>query len=892
MIKDAEKIVNNVPGGLVIYRVGETIETVSFSDGIPKMQGYTREEYMKAVSHNATDIVFKPDLPVLSKSIELAIKNNDSLNISYRVYCKNRDTIWVNLSASPAGKDEDGCLIYYAVFTNSTSQFNLYQDICDNATSGAIVFDKETGEIYYANRAFFAIMGRKMKNYVGLFAQKLFGSEITDKEKKLLLQPSSDFIHKMNGSKKIAHVCSRETEWLKRRSILVYAADVTSEYQKQEELETRYDNQVNFSRMLSKSSIASSMVNLTKNCITLQNTENDEIMTVITKETPQEGFESMYGQIPDKEIRKEYEKIFNRKTIIRDFKKGITHKSIRHPYERLDNWIKSSYDAVRNPKTGDLEVYCFAKDITQEVIGKDLTDALMMHDYESVYLINPETGKAQPLVKGGYERVFAEVEKAGNIIKGFENFFAKYSAGDDAASLAKAADIKTVTIALKTQKFYTLSYSVYDDNHNIIRKRASYSYLNKYKSHVLCTVQDITADFENELEKRQRLENALNEAHRAMKAKTLFLSNMSHDMRTPMNAILGLSGLAADLKNSDELKDYMQKINASGKQLLSLIDDTLDVSRIENGKLTMNREYVMSRRLLTDGIASTKVVAAQKGVNFLLCDNGLEDRLMFVDAVKVIKIFTNLLSNAVKFTPPRGTVTFTIDKLEEIGVDVTYKLTVKDTGIGMSKEFLTHIYEPFSQERTDYSTNATGTGLGMTIVKELTQFLGGKVEIKSELSRGTEAIVTLPFKLAEEGPLVRKQEIFTPVSGSHKILVAEDHPLNAKIVEKLLLKFGYEVQLTCNGEKCVEAFKSSANGDYAAILMDIRMPVMDGITAAKNIRALSNNDAKVIPIIAMTANAFEQDVKDCLDAGMNLHLSKPLEPEKLYTALKSMIKSC
>lgn len=387
----------------------------------------------------------------------------------------------------------------------------------------------------------------------------------------------------------------------------------------------------------------------------------------------------------------------------------------------------------------------------------------------------------------------------------------------------------------------------------------------------------------------EELESALQKAEAATKSKTMFLSNMSHDMRTPMNAIIGLSNLAMDVQSVDELKEEMIKINLSGKQLLALINDTLDVSRIENGKLTMNREYVMSSQLLMEGVASTKVVAEQKGVHFRLEKDGFIDAALYVDAVKITKLFTNLLSNAVKFTPPGGEVVFFIRRTGEKNGVAYYCMGVRDTGIGMSKEYLKHIFEPFSQERTDRATNSTGTGLGMTIVKEFADFLGAKITIESELGKGTTVTVWIGYQLADKTPAELQKETCTISSGTHRILVAEDHPLNAEIVRKLLEKQGYQVDHASNGKECVLKFTRSTPGYYGMILMDIRMPEMDGLEATRFIRHYERADAATIPIIAMTANAFEQDMKECLDAGMNEHLSKPVEPEKMYAALRKYL---
>ena len=887
---DFEEILDSISGGVALYEVGTPLKTLMFTDGIPKMQGFTREEYEKAIAEDAMHMVLEADRPFVQDAITRAVEKWTSINISYRVYCKDGDVIWVNLAGYPVKEQPKDAVVYRAVFTNVTAQFNLYQDICDNSTTGALVFAKDTLRTYYVNAAVERLTDVARSEGVEKYPFYHFIPELTDAERQQLFARKSEFIHKITANGHVLHIYSRTINWQQRESVIVYLSDVTFEYRKQEKLQKSYEEQVSFSRILSSISVASAMINLTKNCITLQESEKEEILSAFTKQTPQQVFEAMYQHIPEPQIRSQYAAIFNTGQMLLDFEKGITKKSIRHPYDSMDYWLEASYDAVLNPKTGEIEVYYFEKDVTQDERQKSITKSLMTHEYESVMLIHPKTGQPTVLIDGGTTMIFEEQERAEDYHKGLENYFLKYSADRDPKRAAEEAGLDAVKRALEKQDIYTISYSIYGRKHRIVRKRSSYSYLNQYKTMILCTVQDITVDFENEVAQREKLKNALDEAQRAMKAKTDFLSNMSHDMRTPMSAILGLSNLAMDVDQVDELKDYMGKIHASGNQLLSLINDTLDVSRIENGKLVMNREYIMSDRLFTEGASSAQVIAEEKGVHFEMIKQDVENVLFYVDAIKVTKILTNLLSNAVKFTPEGGTVTFLIRCLKMDEHRAEYLVQVKDTGIGMSKEFLHHIYEPFSQESMDYSTNASGTGLGMTIVHDLAEFLGCRLEIHSELSKGTEVSLFIPFEIADKRPKEEAAPMTDFQSASGRLLVAEDHALNAQIIKKILENYGYQVHVVGNGQECVNAFTQAKPEEYAAILMDIRMPVMDGIQATKVIRGSNRKDAGTIPIIAMTANAFEQDVRDCMAAGMNAHLSKPIVPELLYQTLRQYVK--
>lgn len=880
-----DEILNNIPGGIAVYQVGSTLKTLAYTDGIPRMQGFTREEYDDIVKHDAMNIVYEEDRPLLTATVQRAAETGEQIHLSYRVYCKGGDTIWVNLSAYQEDMYDSREPIYYAIFSKTTQQFNLYQEICDNSSTGALVLDADSGEVFYVNNAMLKMADCEEKPIPRMNVEELFISDMTESEKKMLTEGNHIFVHRLASGKRVLRLHSRRIIWMRRSAIMIYAADVTAEYQKQEELQRRYEEQVNYSHMLSNTAIASSMVNLTKNCIGLQNTELDDVMDIITRQTPQEGFEAMYLHIPDEQIRREYSEIFDTQTIIDNFENGITKKSIRHPYDSYEYWMESSYDAVRNPRTGDLEVYCMAKDVTQEMLHHDVSNMLMTSDYENVFLINPATGKSTMLISGG-ELLDGNTNECVYYEESIKRAIVSHLADQGAGQTERMLDLnEVITSLVRGQKSYSVAFSSFNEKNRLVRKRISFSYLNKYKSSVICTIQDITADFENELEQREAMQAALQGAQAATKAKANFLANMSHDMRTPMNAILGLSELGMNLNSVEDLKDYLIKINASGKQLLTLINDTLDISRIENGKLIMNLEYIMSRQLLLETVSASKIVAEQKGVNFEIVQDGARDDLLFVDKGKIAKIFANILSNAIKFTPKGGNVKFTVKELSREGKSVNYLLITEDTGVGMSQEYLQHIYEPFSQERCDYDANLAGTGLGMAIVKELIDFLGGRIEIKSEKNKGTKLSVWISFRIAECQPEVEKKTTVTyNLRGIH-ILLAEDHSLNAEIAQEILKNMGCAVTWAKGGKECCDIFEASEPGCYDAILMDIRMPGRDGLEATQIIRAMDREDAGHIPIIALSANAYSEDVEKSLRAGMNAHLSKPISTSDLYEVL-------
>lgn len=374
-------------------------------------------------------------------------------------------------------------------------------------------------------------------------------------------------------------------------------------------------------------------------------------------------------------------------------------------------------------------------------------------------------------------------------------------------------------------------------------------------------------------------------------AKTDFLSRMSHDMRTPMNGILGMTALTIDLPGlSQEAQSNLFAIRDSSNYLLSLINDTLDMSRIESRKIELHKEPVRAAELITHTLGGISQSAQKKGIKVIAKFMGFRNDYINVDRVRVRQIFTNLLSNAVKFTPGHGKIECLVECLSRERGRCLVRITIRDSGVGMSEEFLQHAFEPFSQEPNSQSNKYAGTGLGLPIVQNLVHLMGGTISIRSKLNEGTDVTVELPFELLEEyqPPAFDDAAALFDLQG-RRVLVCEDHPLNATIAVKLLSKVGVEVELAEDGRQGVDLFIQRSAGYYDAILMDIRMPVMDGLSATRAIRSLRKSDAKTIPIIAMTANAFDFDVKASFSAGMDAHLDKPVDPEKLYRTLAEQI---
>ncbi|MBE6009897.1 MAG: transporter substrate-binding domain-containing protein [Lachnospiraceae bacterium] len=397
-----------------------------------------------------------------------------------------------------------------------------------------------------------------------------------------------------------------------------------------------------------------------------------------------------------------------------------------------------------------------------------------------------------------------------------------------------------------------------------------------------------------ELEASQKeLADALVAAESANRAKTTFLNNMSHDIRTPMNAIVGFTSLAeSHIDDKEQVQDYLGRISVSSQHLLSLINDVLDMSRIESGKMTLEESDVHLPELVHNlqTIIQENANAKQLALSFDSQDVVHED--IVTDKLRLNQVLLNILSNAVKFTPNGGTISFCVREKESTSKDVAnFEFRIKDTGIGMSKEFQKSIFEAFTREKTSTVSGIQGTGLGMAITKSIIDMMGGTISVQSEEGAGSEFIVNLPCRISSHAAFAESEaKIQKDTLAGKRVLLAEDNEMNQMIAETILTESGLLVEIADNGEIAVEKMNTQPAGYYDIVLMDIQMPKMDGYEAARQIRNMTDPAKANIPIVAVTANAFEEDKNTALESGMNGHLAKPYDIPKIMETLESLIK--
>jgi signal transduction histidine kinase/CheY-like chemotaxis protein len=416
---------------------------------------------------------------------------------------------------------------------------------------------------------------------------------------------------------------------------------------------------------------------------------------------------------------------------------------------------------------------------------------------------------------------------------------------------------------------------------------------------IICTVMIYLATVEkgNKVLMRQQEENnkllaeAAQEARKSNSAKSEFLSRMSHDIRTPINGIIGMTDIAIkNADNQEKVKDCLGKVRKASEHLMMLVNDVLDMSSIESGNLVIAHEHMDIRKLIENCVSIIEGQLVAKDIEFKQEIADLKHPFLFGDELHLQQVFINILGNAIKFTHEGGSITMRVTELSAEDDKALYRFEFIDTGIGMSEAFQTKVFEKFAQEHGENRTNYTGTGLGMAITKQFVEKMGGTIFVQSTQGKGSTFTVELAFEIDTENQ-GKMQEYESWSLEGLRVLLVEDNELNMEIAKEILEDEGMTVATAENGEIAVQLFNESAEGTYDVILMDVMMPVMNGYDAARNIRNSNHPQAKRIPIIAMTANAYAQDVQASFDAGMDAHIAKPVDRKQLFSTLKRFSKA-
>ncbi len=530
----------------------------------------------------------------------------------------------------------------------------------------------------------------------------------------------------------------------------------------------------------------------------------------------------------------------------------------------------------------------------QEIMFNELVE-----DFESISVVNLVTGDTiRYSVRGIFSKIDEDVHKLSSYQSHIDYFAENMVFKDDRKLYKNAMRKDKILEHLQNNSSYMFNFRI------SVKKEVLYYQIKivrdtsaKQKDIVIIGIRNVDSETKQAIKHRKQLEEAKEKAEVANKAKSTFLFNMSHDIRTPMNAIIGFTDMALEARNSPaKVEDCLTKVKLSSDHLLKLVDDILDMARIENGKIELEEAEADLIKVIKNIISIVQGSAEQKNLSFGLSLENISNSNVYLDVLRFNRVMINILTNAIKYTQSGGKVTFTVRQISAPKKNVcTYEFIVADNGIGMSKDFARHIFDSFSRERSSTISGVKGTGLGMSITKGLLDKMGGTINIKTQQRKGTTVFVKLPLRLTSKDEDVsaiagagEKKEIRTNFQG-YRVLLVEDNLLNREIAEAILTQKGLAVDLAEDGVVALEMIREVEPDYYDLVFMDIQMPFMNGYTATHMIRQLKDKMRSSIPIIAMTANAFEEDRKKAFEAGMNGHLTKPIKPEELLSVLNQFL---
>ena len=1045
-----EELIENLPAGVVIMKKTEDrpLHPIYCSESFYKLCRMTERDIEEHYSDSAYDGVHPDDRRWVQAALE-GHENEESFYLpDYRLRTGDGDYIWVSVSFR-LRKTEDNTRSFYAVYTDVTKEHLLSTQLADTQKRFTLALEHSNLFIWEYDLIHDRCINsekavktfgvpRIMENY----PECLFGTDTVDERtsrqylsikhrlkagetnirEDMRLAQADGSIHWLTVEYKL-----EKDENGKPIRAIGFSYDITE----RKEMERKYKEQLAYRQSLTDNAMFSARLDLTEDKI-IEYTNADEYFQQFLKHTTEASalLNDLYQGASEK-IEGEYEDCYVLSKLIQSFQNGENQVHAAYRCTSIDKCIDVSVGLLSNPMNDHLEAFLVQQDVTREYLTQTALAAVIKKDYEYLGIIDVLSGSFVCLNKSVERHVPApycrsyekEFQKIADIAR--PDFLTEkdYLAAHDDIGL------KHVQKMLETQDEYGFNVSLKGENGEAVTYYVSYIYMNAQKTEILVTRADISKVVREEERKQQMLASALHAAEQASRAKSEFLSRMSHEIRTPMNAIIGITSLAAsDISEPDIVSEDLSKIGMSARYLLSLINDILDMSRIESGRMVLNNGTIPFEEFISSVNNIINSQCEEKGIAYDAIVSGFVESAYIGDRVKLQQILVNILGNSVKFTSKGGKITLRIEQLHREAETAVMRFTINDTGAGIDEDFLPHIFNAFEQAEIGLTSSYGGTGLGLAICKSMVEMMDGHIDVHSIKGIGSEFVVELRLGVSEEaakqamlknqaplptlytlvvddditvcqstqktlermgmrsewsdsgiaaielvrqrfaeqknydlilldwkmpgmdgietareirkivGPEVTiiimtaydwsqiekaarmagvnmfmQKPLFqsTLMSAFYKIyggetkkqrtvqkeyhfndvhvLLVEDHPLNVEVARRLMEKQGIKVTVSNNGLEAIETFAQALPGTFDAILMDVRMPVMDGLTAAAHIRQMKKEGSNTIPIIAMTANAFDEDIRKSHDSGMDAHLGKPIDPQILYATLDKFI---
>jgi signal transduction histidine kinase/PAS domain-containing protein/BarA-like signal transduction histidine kinase len=903
---DLEQTVASIPVGLSVFqKVGDTISRISFNSDVSAIKGVQADQLVKESFLDVFQRVYPSDKERVIQDTKDAFTKGHTVCI-YRTRNELTGRYMTLRREGRSIKQEDGSQLAYFCYIDISAQveeeeaLRLSQERYENAVKGGNIAVWEyliPEKSILASENSLSLLG--MPNKIDHIPESLFpyfstssrvdlSKQLQDLDAGKAPEPADLWLVN-HGNPRCVKVSYSLIKDANDKPIKAYgvAQDITL----QKQIEVEYARLSADFLSLNPGALCSFRLNLSQDTCYGGHGSSDYIKKVLSAKTATQFFEQLFSLIVNPEDLVKAKNILNREALLASFKRDQKNLSLtyRRKMEKGDrHWVTTYVALVQNPQTQDIEALLYSVDSNDEVIERLIDQRLSDENYEFTALIDVKSHKIS------FRSLPPSLNTVPHHCDDFDRDFAdaceEIMSHEEAQKAAKAVNVATLVAALAKAPRFSFPFTITKGPGAGLTKLITCTYLDASHDEILLARSDVSATLSEERRQAEILQSALDEAKKANQLKTDFLSNVSHDMRTPLNGVIGYTNMALESKDPEQITDYLKKIKKSGELLMSLINDTLDLSKIETGQITLQRTPMALGELIQRITTSIAPSVAEKKLHFMVDTSKGYLGSVSIDVLKMTEIINNLLSNAIKFTPENGHVKLELTTLKEKPNQVLEQFVVQDDGVGMSESFIAKAFEPFSQERTKANATVGGSGLGLSIVRQLVHLAGGEVTIESALGKGTKITVVLPLDKLE----VATASSYTPQVNLDSlkgkvILLVEDNWMNTEIAKNILTKNGLVVECASNGAEACGDFITSPENHYAAILMDIRMPIMNGFEAAKTIRNSKREDATNIPIIAMTADAYEDDIKRCIDAGMNSHIAKPIDQKLLIQELARLI---
>ncbi|MEG2087989.1 MAG: ATP-binding protein, partial [Angelakisella sp.] len=872
-----------LPIGLVVAEASPRLPILCINDMFVNMLGFSeKNELLSAYDGSAWAFVSPLDVERLTDYAVTRMGTSEAYEITYRAIKKDGSLIWVQQNSRHT-LDENGREIVFAYCTDITAQKQVERALLESESRYAAAVRSANINIWeydYNTDTMIVFSTPQKANTKGMVVPRytenaIAQGRISEESTPLLLNA----LEKLKNGAKEATVDlwirqSRKDEFWCERVIYTNTFDdegnpvnaycVGRDITKEKEAEKRYRDERSYREAMQKATMASITMNLTQNSILDFKSNFAEVTAHMSAaKTAQDYFDEVCSELTTEEMKQKHQAFLTCEALLKRFANGETTQSMEFT-RRIEGrryYVAVTVYMMKRPEDQDIVAFLYTTDVTNERTMQYIMNAIVKTDYDFLVVVDATRNTAIRYSDKKLANVYAY--KSESFEPETQDYLRSYICTEDIAHVEAELTLQNILAQLEAHGTYSIFYGMPGANGGVLRKQLRFSYINRELSSILMARMDITAAVEEQEKKNRELVAAVEVAEHANAAKSEFLSRISHEIRTPMNAIMGMDQLAAQRLNDPAfLSECIEKSQYASRYLLQLLNDILDMSKIEAGKVTIKNERIVCKTFLEAIDTIIRPQAESKGVHYVVTRFTNCKSSYMGDSVRLQQILINILTNAVKFTPPGGTVCLGITQLDGDDQKATICFTISDTGIGIGQAFLSNIFKPFSQEHSGAESGYGGSGLGLAISKNLAEMMGGDILVESAQGKGTTFRVQIPLGIPAQFQQASCQATAPDIDETYDfsgkmVLLVEDHQLNIMVARNLLEFKNGRVEVAENGQAGLELFAAAAPHYYDAILMDIRMPVMNGLEAAEAIRALDSPWARAVPIIAMSANAFD-----------------------------------